>query len=61
MLILSIDTLIGISDVEKEVFLVVFLVQTAHGGGGRRDHVVHEEKQGVFGAQTEKKTNQINQ
>lgn len=43
-LLSSIDTLVRVGDVQKEVVLVVFLVEAAHGGGGRGDDVVHEEK-----------------
>ena len=49
--LLSVDALVRVGDVEEEVFLVVLLVEAAHGGRGGRDHVVDEEEEGVFGAE----------
>ena len=35
---------------------MVLLVEGPHGGGGGRDHVVHEEEQGVLGAEGDSET-----
>lgn len=48
---MSVDVLIGESDVEEKVFVVVFLVQRSHGGRRGWDHVVDEEEEGIFGSQ----------
>ena len=47
-LLSSVDRLVRVGDVEEEVFFVVLLVEGAHGGGGRWDHVVDEEEEGVL-------------
>ena len=53
---LPVDALVWVGDVEEEVVLVVLLVEAAHGGRGGRDHVVHEEEQGVLGAEGDPET-----
>lgn len=54
----SVDTLVRVGDVQKEVLLVVLLVKAAHRGGGWGDDIVYEEKQGIFGAQADSLTNE---
>jgi len=47
----SIDGLIAVGDVEEEVLLVMVLIEGSHRRTGRRDHVIHEEEERVFGTQ----------
>ena len=55
-LLSSVHALVRVGDVEEEVVLMVLLVEGPHGGGGGRDHVVHEEEQGVLGAEGDSET-----
>jgi len=49
--LISVDTLIAVGNVKEIVFLVVFLIECAHGGASWRNDVVDKEEQGVFGSQ----------
>lgn len=49
----SIDALVTVGDIKKEVFLVVLLIKRAQGRARGRDHVINEEKEGIFGTQVD--------
>ncbi|GMR37017.1 hypothetical protein PMAYCL1PPCAC_07212 [Pristionchus mayeri] len=44
----TVDTLVGIGDVEEEILLVMYLVQLSHRRHRLRDDVVDEEEEGVL-------------
>jgi hypothetical protein len=46
---LAINALVGVGDVQEEIFFVVFLVNASHRGRCRRNLIVHEEEQSFFG------------
>lgn len=49
----SVDVFIRECYIEEEIFVVVLLVERAHGGRGRRNDVVDKEKQRVFRPQVD--------
>jgi len=56
--LLSVNALVAVGNVQKEILLVVLLVQRAHGRARRRNDVVHEEEERVLGPQMDSLSDQ---
>lgn len=54
----SVDALVRVSDVQKEILFVVLLIEAAHGGRGRWDHIVDKEEEGILWPQTDSLANE---
>lgn len=53
MALLAVHTLVTVGDVKEEIFFMMFLVQLAHGGGGRGNDVVYEEEESILGPEVD--------
>lgn len=53
LLLLSINIFVGVGNVQEIVFFVMFLIQRAHSGRCRGNHIVDEKEEGVLGPQVD--------
>lgn len=56
--LISIDTFITIGYVKKIVFLMMFLIQSSHGGTGRRNNIIDKEKKCILWSEVDSFTDQ---
>ncbi len=56
--LVAVDALVRVGDVQEEVLLMVLLVEAAHRGRGRGNHIVNEKEQRVLGSEADPFSNQ---